>query len=145
MDGARKRLRMMPGGHHACALEISPAPVLQSLHKGSRQAVIDHRHEYDPERALWLPGRRRFFLLGLAAGVGAMLPGRAAWIPPGFTPHGPHFYQLDEYGLWLDPATAKVYISEPGDITSWSPNSWIQRIPAPLPACIRDVDLRWLR
>lgn len=29
---------------------------------------------YDPERSLWLPSRRKFFFLGLAAGVAPFLP-----------------------------------------------------------------------
>lgn len=36
------------------------------------QAVSDF--DLDPERRLWLPGRRRFFLFGLAAGEWALLP-----------------------------------------------------------------------
>lgn len=29
---------------------------------------------YDPDRSLWLPSRRKFFFLGLAAGVAPFLP-----------------------------------------------------------------------
>ena len=30
--------------------------------------------EYDPERALWVPGRRRFLFLGLGATLSSLLP-----------------------------------------------------------------------
>lgn len=33
--------------------------------------------EYDPERAIWKPGRRAFLFLGASAAVGAMLPAGA--------------------------------------------------------------------
>ena len=29
---------------------------------------------YDPDRSLWLPSRRKFFFLGLAAGIAPFLP-----------------------------------------------------------------------
>lgn len=42
---------------------------------------------YDPERALWMPNRRKFFLMGLAAGIAPFLPDMPKpdpWFNPGF-------------------------------------------------------------